>query len=124
MQRSFRDVHVNGTGAWVVFLARPASHRIRSPIDDVGSFDIGVSIIRGWPRANLQGGNCLPFGHRIIERFAGAGLAQVCAELTQVARQTHRRSSEIARANLWLRALVSLLLIAGIALLAYVGFKL
>ena len=61
---------------------------------------------------------------RISERFPGAGLARVCAELTEVARQTHRRSTEIARPNLWLRGLVCLLLAAGLSLLAYVGFQL
>lgn len=61
---------------------------------------------------------------RISERFPGAGLAQVCDELRQIALQTHQRSTEIARPNLWLRSVVSMVLIAGLALLAYVGFQL
>ncbi|MGA7804030.1 hypothetical protein [Bradyrhizobium sp.] len=61
---------------------------------------------------------------RIGERFPGAGLARVCAELTEIARQTHRRSGEIARPNLWLRSIVGIILVAGAALLAFVGVKL
>ena len=61
---------------------------------------------------------------RIGERFPGAGLARVCAELTQIARQSHLRSTEIAKPNLWLRGLISALLIVGAALLAYVGYRL
>lgn len=61
---------------------------------------------------------------RIGERFQGAGLARVCAELTEIARQTHQRSSEIARPNLWLRIVVGVVLAAGAALLVFVGVKL
>ena len=61
---------------------------------------------------------------RIGERFSGAGLAGVCAELTEIARQTHRRSSDIARPNLWLRSIVGIILAAGVALLVFVGVKL
>ncbi len=61
---------------------------------------------------------------RIDERFQGAGLARVCAELTIIARQTHSRSSEIARPNLWLRSMVGMMLAAGAALLAFVGARL
>lgn len=57
---------------------------------------------------------------RISERFGGAGLARVCAELTAIARQTERRAQQIARPNLVLRAFVVALLGAGAALLVYV----
>jgi hypothetical protein len=40
---------------------------------------------------------------RIKERFPGAGLAKVSAELTAIARQTQKRSAEIARPVLRLR---------------------
>jgi hypothetical protein len=60
---------------------------------------------------------------RIRERFQGAGLARVCAELTEIARQTHLRSSEIARPNLWLRGTVALVLASGAALLLFLGAK-
>lgn len=61
---------------------------------------------------------------RIGERFPGVGLARVCAELTEIARQTHRRSGDIARPNLWLRSIIGIILAAGAALLAFVGVKL
>ncbi|MGA8171326.1 MAG: hypothetical protein WB816_10950 [Methylocystis sp.] len=61
---------------------------------------------------------------RIGERFQGAGLARVCAELTEIARHTHRRSTQIARPNLWLRGVVVILLGVGAALLAFLGAKL
>jgi len=60
---------------------------------------------------------------RIGERFQGAGLARVCAELTEIARQTHQRSSEIAKPNFWLRLGVGVVLAAGAALLVFVGAK-
>jgi hypothetical protein len=61
---------------------------------------------------------------RISERFAGAGLARVCAELTDIARQTHVRSSEIARPNILLRAFVCVFLAACATLIAYVSYRL
>ena len=61
---------------------------------------------------------------RIAERFPGAGLARVCVELTETARRTHDRSTEIARPNLWLRAVVGAVLAAGAALLIFVGVRL
>jgi len=61
---------------------------------------------------------------RIGERFEGAGLARVCAELTEIARRTHRRSTEIARPNLWLRGGVVILLAVGAGLLVFVGARL
>ena len=61
---------------------------------------------------------------RIAERFGGAGLARVCAELTAIARQTDQRAKAIARPNLVLRTFVVVLLAAGTALLVYVGHRL
>lgn len=61
---------------------------------------------------------------RIGERFPGAGLEKVCRELTLIARQSHERSAEIARPNVFLRLLVAALMTLGTALLVYLGFKL
>jgi hypothetical protein len=58
---------------------------------------------------------------RVKERFPGAGLARVGAELIEVARKTHQRSEEIARPDWRLRLLVVALLGLGLALLAQVG---
>lgn len=57
---------------------------------------------------------------RILERFPGAGLARVCAELTRIARHAHQRSEEIARPNSWLRLAVALALAAGCVGLGFV----
>jgi hypothetical protein len=59
---------------------------------------------------------------RIAERFPGAGLARVCADLAGIARQTRERATEIARPNMWLRAGVGLTLAAGVVLLARVAW--
>ena len=59
---------------------------------------------------------------RVSERFPGAGLAGVCAELTQIAEQAHARSQAIRRPDWVLRLLVGGILIAGLALLFTVGF--
>ena len=61
-------------------------------------------------------------GQRITERFPGSGLASVCADLTALARETSVRSNQIARPNLWLRALIWLSIAAGVALLTAVGY--
>jgi hypothetical protein len=58
---------------------------------------------------------------RIAERFPGAGLGRVCAELTEVARETAARIAKIARPALWLRGLTAAILIVGLGLLVYVG---
>ena len=50
---------------------------------------------------------------RIAERFPGAGLARVCADLAGIARQTRERATEIARPNMWLRAGVGLVATRG-----------
>jgi len=61
---------------------------------------------------------------RIKERFADASLSRVCAELTEIARQTEQRAKEIARPNFALRGLVLLLLGLGVTLLFVVGHRL
>ena len=60
---------------------------------------------------------------RIIERFAGAGLAKVCAELIQIARESRDRSQRIQKRNPGLRLLV-LVLLAACATLLYKVFQL
>jgi hypothetical protein len=59
---------------------------------------------------------------RIDERFPGAGLAKVASELTGIAKDTSARSAMIARPAIFTRALVSLVFLAGFALLAYLGY--
>lgn len=61
---------------------------------------------------------------RIGERFANAGLQKVCAELTDIARQTERRARSIARPNFLLRAFVMTLLACGIAVLGTIAMRL
>ncbi|MEZ5773266.1 MAG: hypothetical protein R3D33_00725 [Hyphomicrobiaceae bacterium] len=58
---------------------------------------------------------------RIRERFPEAGLARVSAELVSIGVRTRARADAIARPNLLLRALVVLLLLAGLGMLALVG---
>jgi hypothetical protein len=58
---------------------------------------------------------------RISERFPGAGLAEVCAELNAIARENSRRALAIGRRNIPLRMLVFALLAGGLWLLARVG---
>jgi hypothetical protein len=52
---------------------------------------------------------------RITERFPGSGLAAVCSDLIAVGETTQRRADDIAVPNLWLRGLIYIVLIAGIA---------
>ncbi|MGQ0673326.1 MAG: hypothetical protein ACT4N2_10685 [Hyphomicrobium sp.] len=54
---------------------------------------------------------------RVNERFPGAGLGRVGAELIVVARQTQQRAEEIARPDWRLRLLVGVLLALGAGLL-------
>lgn len=58
---------------------------------------------------------------RIKERFSGAGLAGVCAELSVIARETKRRAERIKRPNLLLRFFVGLLLAGGAVLTVWVS---
>jgi len=52
--------------------------------------------------------------HRIGERFPGSGLAAVCRELISVGENTQRKAEAIAVPNLWLRAVIYLVVAAGI----------
>lgn len=58
---------------------------------------------------------------RIAERFPGSGLAVVAADLTETARATAARVDELNRANLPLRALALVAVIAGLAAQIYVA---
>lgn len=57
---------------------------------------------------------------RILERFPAAGLAQVCADLLDLARTNSARARRIGRSNIPLRFGVLLLLLMGAAALAAV----
>jgi len=57
---------------------------------------------------------------RIFERFGDCGLYRVCVQLLRIAKKDTRRAVRIARAYIWLRALVFVTLVAGIALLGWV----
>ena len=58
---------------------------------------------------------------RISERFPEAGLAKVCKELEQVARDTRERARQIARPNELMRLGIAIVIIAGVAAIAYVA---
>ena len=59
---------------------------------------------------------------RISERFPGAGLSQVCADLMSLARDTAARIEKISRPNFALRTLIWLAIAASVALLTSVAF--
>lgn len=58
---------------------------------------------------------------RITERFPGCGLAKVCRELLDVARESKAKVKAANEPNIPLRIGIGLILAAGLALLAYVG---
>ncbi|MEO0809487.1 MAG: hypothetical protein AAFW82_02395 [Pseudomonadota bacterium] len=58
---------------------------------------------------------------RITERFPEAGLAKVCEELEQVARDTRRRTERISKPNKLMRLSVATVIIGGVLAIAYVG---
>ncbi len=58
---------------------------------------------------------------RVSERFPGAGLAGVCAELTEIAKETHDRAKAIRRPDWVLRGIVGAVLASGLALLVTLG---
>ncbi len=58
---------------------------------------------------------------RISERFPGSGLAKVCSELVAIARTSRAKVEAASRPNVPLRAAIGLLLVIGLAFLAYVG---
>src|SRR5215510_9700145 len=57
---------------------------------------------------------------RIVERFPGAGLGEVCAELLQLAGENSARAEKIASRNIPLRGAIVVLLAAGVAALAWI----
>lgn len=57
---------------------------------------------------------------RIEERFPGAGLATVCAELTEIAQRTSARVERIARPAMFTRAVIGVLLLLGFIALMFV----
>lgn len=58
---------------------------------------------------------------RIRERFPGAGLGYVCAELVQIARHTRERSRQIGRPRIGLRVGGVLVVLAAISTLSFIG---
>ncbi len=61
---------------------------------------------------------------RVAERFPGASLAAVCAELTTVARENEKRARHLARPNYFLRLVSTLVTIAGLFLMLFVASQL
>ncbi|MGH7004851.1 MAG: hypothetical protein ACREIP_12970, partial [Alphaproteobacteria bacterium] len=58
---------------------------------------------------------------RIAERFPGTGLSKVCAELTQIARESGAKVARLARPYYLLRLLTVAVLVGGAASLVYVS---
>jgi hypothetical protein len=58
---------------------------------------------------------------RIAERFAGAGLGQVCAELLQIANENSARAERISRRNMPLRVTVAAVMALGVAGFAWIA---
>lgn len=58
---------------------------------------------------------------RINQRFPGKGLERVCGELGDVARKSHERAASIARPAYGLRVAIAIMILAGLAMLAYVA---
>ena len=58
---------------------------------------------------------------RVTERFPGASLASVCAELTNVARENDHRAKRLARPNYVLRLLSAFIILAGVSLILVVA---
>jgi hypothetical protein len=58
---------------------------------------------------------------RITERFPGAGLGGVCAELNAIAQHNSQRAEAIGRRNILLRAFVSVVLAGGLWLLVRIA---
>jgi hypothetical protein len=58
---------------------------------------------------------------RIAERFPGAGLASVCAELHQIAKENSARAERISRRNMPLRLAIFLLLAVAVAALVWMA---
>lgn len=58
--------------------------------------------------------------HRIVERFPGTGLGEVCADLLLLAGENSARAEKIAGRNIPLRIAILVLLAAGAAALAWI----
>ena len=58
---------------------------------------------------------------RIGERFPGCGLAKVCAELSEIARESSKKVALASQPNMPLRLGIGVVLVLGIMLLFYVG---
>lgn len=58
---------------------------------------------------------------RIGERFPNSGLHRVCLELERMARETSARATSISRPKLWLRALLTVLAVAGLIGAFFIG---
>ena len=58
--------------------------------------------------------------HRILERFPGAGLGEVCADLLLLAGENLTRAERIAGRNIPLRIAIFVLIAAGVAGLAFI----
>jgi len=58
---------------------------------------------------------------RIHERFPGCGLSKVCAELSQIARESSEKVALASSPNMPLRIGIGIVLVTGIMLLYYVG---
>ncbi len=58
--------------------------------------------------------------HRIVERFPGAGLGEVCAELLLLAGENSARVEKMRQRNIPLRFAIIVLLVAGTAALVWV----
>lgn len=57
---------------------------------------------------------------RILERFGNCGLSRVCAQLCVIAKEDTQRAARIGRSYVWLRALVFVMLVAGVVALGWV----
>src|SRR5215472_15917563 len=58
--------------------------------------------------------------HRVVERFPGAGLGGVCAELMLLAGENSARAEKIASRNIPLRIAIFVLIAGGVAGLAFI----
>ncbi len=58
---------------------------------------------------------------RIGERFPGSGLYRVCRELEVMAQETSAREANISRPKTWLRALLTILAVAGAVGAFFIG---
>ena len=61
---------------------------------------------------------------RITQRFPGIGLARVCSELNEVGHRTRATADDIARPAYVSRLLIALVIVLGVAMLAYVTVSL